>query len=168
VRFTEESHGNVYFDMTKDRAKNLGFDTSIAFHKKTQELLHQWLEITKDFQKGSGTDWVFPYFIQSGEIRGCVEVGNNKHQRTVCGTLSFRAEVKECEYKVVTDQEARIIAKQRERLIAKFTNLNTGYSLKSSILTGLKQKIQVEDLTLKAHEIPYTPFDDEIILNSVG
>ncbi|MCG6265293.1 hypothetical protein K6U64_19895 [Vibrio vulnificus] len=80
----------------------------------------------------------------------------------VCGTLSFRAEIKECEHKVVTDKSARMIAKQRDRLIAKFTDLNTGDPLKSSILNGLKQKIQVEELTLKAHEIPYTPFNDDI------
>lgn len=86
----------------------------------------------------------------------------------VCGTLSFRAEIKECEHKVVSDKGAKVIAKQRDRLIAKFTNLNTGDPLKSSILTGLKQKIQVEELTLKAHEIPYQPFNDDIILNSVS
>ncbi|EME3957820.1 TPA: hypothetical protein ACN371_003604 [Vibrio parahaemolyticus] len=86
----------------------------------------------------------------------------------VCGTLSFRAEIKECEHKVVSDKGAKVIAKQRDRLIAKFTNLNTGDPLKSSILTGLKQKIQVEELTLKAHEIPYKPFNDDIILNSAS
>ncbi|EGR4473681.1 hypothetical protein [Vibrio cholerae] len=86
----------------------------------------------------------------------------------VCGTLAFRAEVKECAHKVVSDKGAKVIAKQRDRLIAKFTNLNTGDPLKSLILTGLKQKIQVEELTLKAHEIPYTPFNDEIIFNSAS
>ncbi|NGZ65838.1 hypothetical protein G6Z92_02395 [Vibrio aestuarianus subsp. cardii] len=86
----------------------------------------------------------------------------------VCGTLPFRAEIKECEHKVVSDKGAKVIAKQRDRLIAKFTNLNTGDPLKSSILTGLKQKIQVEELTLKAHEIPYQPFNDDIILNSAS
>ena len=84
----------------------------------------------------------------------------------VCGTLLFRAEIKECEHKVVTDKGAKRIAKQRERLIVKFTNLNTGDPLKRSILSGLKQKIQVEELTLKAHEISYEPFNDEIILIS--
>ncbi|PMM20118.1 hypothetical protein [Vibrio lentus] len=83
----------------------------------------------------------------------------------VCGTQPFRAEIKECEHKVVTDKGAKIIAKQRDRLIAKFTALNTGDPLKSSILAGLKQKIQVEELTLNRHEIPYTQFKDEIILN---
>lgn len=86
----------------------------------------------------------------------------------VCGTLSFRAEIKECEHKVVSDKGAKVIAKQRDRLIAKFTNLNTGDPLKSSILTGLKQKIQVEELTLKVHEIPYKPFNDDIISNSAS
>jgi hypothetical protein len=81
----------------------------------------------------------------------------------VCGTQLFRAEIKECDHKVVTDKGAKKIAKQRERLIAKFMNLNTGDSLKSSILNGLKQKIQVEELTLRAHEIPYTPFTDDVI-----
>lgn len=81
----------------------------------------------------------------------------------VCGTQLFRAEIKECVHKVVTDKGAKKIARQRERLIAKFTNLNTGDSLKSSILNGLKQKIQVEELTLRAHEIPYTPFTDDVI-----
>ncbi|MCE7730909.1 hypothetical protein [Vibrio campbellii] len=81
----------------------------------------------------------------------------------VCGTQPFRAEIKECEHKVVTDKGAKYIAKQRERLISKFTNLNTGDPIKSSILVALKQKIQVEELTLKKHQIPYTPFDDAIL-----
>lgn len=81
----------------------------------------------------------------------------------VCGTQLFRAEIKECEHKVVTDKGAKKIARQRDRLIAKFINLNTGEPLKSSILNGLKQKIQVEELTLKAHEIPYMPFTDDVI-----
>ncbi|EOG9063293.1 hypothetical protein ACLK5F_004092 [Vibrio fluvialis] len=83
VRFTEESHGKVYFDMTKARANHLGFDTSMGFHKKTQEFFHQWLEISKEFQKVSDTDWVFPYFMQSGEIKGCFEVGEISPQESI-------------------------------------------------------------------------------------
>ncbi|TOF68445.1 hypothetical protein [Vibrio parahaemolyticus] len=83
VRFTEESHGKVYFDMTKARAKHLGFDTSMGFHKRTQEFFHQWLEISKALQKESGTDWVFPYFMQSGEIKGCVEAGQTVPQKRI-------------------------------------------------------------------------------------
>lgn len=83
VRFTDESHGKVYFDMTKARAKHLGFDTSMGFHKKTQEFFHQWLEISKELQKESGTDWVFPYFMQSGKIKGCVEAGQTSPQLAI-------------------------------------------------------------------------------------
>ncbi|MDF4771028.1 hypothetical protein P3561_19085 [Vibrio parahaemolyticus] len=83
VRFTDESDGKVYFDMTKARAKHLGFDTSMGFHKKTQEFFHQWLEISKELQKESGTDWVFPYFMKSGEIKGCVEAGQINPQHKI-------------------------------------------------------------------------------------
>ncbi|HIF5960367.1 TPA: hypothetical protein ACX3FR_003894 [Vibrio parahaemolyticus] len=86
----------------------------------------------------------------------------------VCGSSAFRAEIKSCEHELVTDKGAKKIAKQRDRLIAKFTNLNTGDPLKKSILTGLKQKIQVNELTLKAHEIPYLPFNDDIALSKAS
>ncbi|SON51597.1 hypothetical protein [Vibrio tapetis] len=81
----------------------------------------------------------------------------------VCGTEPFRAEVKECAHKVVTDKGAKKIAKQRERLVAKFQAINTGDKLKSSILAGLKQKIQIEELTLKKHGIAFIPFQGEIM-----
>ncbi|TOK96650.1 hypothetical protein CGI07_19785, partial [Vibrio parahaemolyticus] len=68
---------------TKARAKHLGFDTSMGFHKKTQEFFHQWLEISKELQKESGTDWVFPYFMKSGEIKGCVEAGQINPQHKI-------------------------------------------------------------------------------------
>lgn len=80
IRFTDESHGKVYFDMTKSRAKHLGFDTSLGFHKKTQEFFHHWMAVSKELQKESGTDWVFPYFSLSGEVKGCVEAGQTKPQ----------------------------------------------------------------------------------------
>ncbi|HHY0446049.1 TPA: hypothetical protein ACVU4T_002979 [Vibrio parahaemolyticus] len=83
VRFTEESYGKVYFDMTKARAKYLGFDTSMGFHRKTQEFFHQWLEISKALQKESGTDWVFPYFMASGEIKGWIEAGQTVPQKRI-------------------------------------------------------------------------------------
>lgn len=87
----------------------------------------------------------------------------------VCGTSSFRAEIKECAYKIVTDKGAKKIARQRQRLINKFQALNTGDKLKSSILSGLKSKIQLDELTLKKHNIEYTPFSEDIIaLKSVA
>lgn len=83
VRFTAASGGTVYFDMEKDRANHLKFDTSLGFHKKTEEFFHQWLDISREFQKESGTDWVFPYFMKSGEIKGCVEVGQTTPQKSI-------------------------------------------------------------------------------------
>lgn len=73
IRFSDEANGKVFFDMTKARANHLNFDTSLGFHKKAQEFIQQWLEISKLLQKESGTDWVFPYFKMSGEILGGVE-----------------------------------------------------------------------------------------------
>ncbi|MEH0689696.1 hypothetical protein H4F17_11550, partial [Vibrio cholerae] len=81
----------------------------------------------------------------------------------LCGSLSFRAEKKECEHKVVTDNGAKEIAKQRLRLIKKFRALNNGDKLKSSILAGLKIKIQVEESILQVHNIDYTAFTEDII-----
>lgn len=83
VRFTAESGGKVYFDMTKARANYLKFDTSLGFHKKAQEFLHQWLDISRELQKDSGTDWVFPYFMQSGEIKGRVDAGQTAPQEQI-------------------------------------------------------------------------------------
>ncbi|RYU56047.1 hypothetical protein ERW51_16500 [Aliivibrio finisterrensis] len=80
IRFTNKSNGRVYFDMTKARAKYLDFDTSLGFHKKTQEFFHQWLVISIELQKDSGTDWLFPYFTEANEIKGCVETGNTAPQ----------------------------------------------------------------------------------------
>lgn len=83
IRFTAESGGKVYFDMTKERANYLKFDTSLGFHKKTQEFFHQWLEISMELQQDSGTEWVFPYFMESGEIKGRVEAAQVTPQKVI-------------------------------------------------------------------------------------
>ncbi|EJE8579501.1 hypothetical protein M5219_002385 [Vibrio vulnificus] len=83
VRFTTKSNGKVYFDMTKARAKHLDIDTSLGFHKKTQEFFHQWVDIVIKLQKDSGTDWLFPYFTENMEIKGCVETGNTNPQSRI-------------------------------------------------------------------------------------
>ncbi|HIF5960366.1 TPA: hypothetical protein ACX3FR_003893 [Vibrio parahaemolyticus] len=83
VRFTDDSRGKVYFDMTKNRAKYLRFDTSLGFHKKAKEFIHQWLEISKLLQKESGSDWVFPYFCESGKVKGYTESGHNRPQKRI-------------------------------------------------------------------------------------
>lgn len=77
IRFTAESNGKVYFDMEKARANDLDFDTSLGFHIKAQEFFHQWLEISRELQKDSGTDWLFPYFRESGDIQGWVEASDS-------------------------------------------------------------------------------------------
>lgn len=80
----------------------------------------------------------------------------------VCGSQPFRAEVKECAHQVFTDAGAKVLAKQRLRLIDKFKGMNKGDNLKRAILTGLKQKIQISEITLKKHNINFTPFTKEI------
>ncbi|HHX8309991.1 TPA: hypothetical protein ACVOZF_003388 [Vibrio diabolicus] len=80
----------------------------------------------------------------------------------VCGSQPFRAEVKECVHQVFTDAGAKVLAKQRLRLIDKFKGMNKGDNLKRAILTGLKQKIQISEITLKKHNINFTPFTKEI------
>ncbi|EKG2461723.1 hypothetical protein O2U53_003769 [Vibrio vulnificus] len=83
LRFVSKSGGKVYFDMTKARANYLDIDTSLGFHKKTQDFFHQWLEISMELQKESGTDWVFPYFMQSGEIKSTVDAGQLTPQKKI-------------------------------------------------------------------------------------
>ena len=80
----------------------------------------------------------------------------------ICGQSIFNAETKKCMHTVYTDKSAKLLAKQRTRLIGTFRGLNTGDSLKNSILAGLKQKIQDAEITLKKHEIDFEPFVDRI------
>ncbi|MCB5450229.1 hypothetical protein G4B85_14595 [Vibrio lentus] len=81
IRFSDKPNGKVFFDMTKNRAEYLGFDTSLGFHKKAAEFIHQWLDISKSLQKQSGTDWVFPYLMESGEIKSYTEAGQKPQPR---------------------------------------------------------------------------------------
>lgn len=83
VRFTSRSGGKVYFDMTKARANYLDIDTSLGFHVKAQDFFHQWMEVSQKLQKHSGTDWVFPYFMESGEVKSAGVVGNRGVQHAV-------------------------------------------------------------------------------------
>ncbi|WP_212756445.1 hypothetical protein [Vibrio sp. 3-2(1)] len=69
--------------MEKARANHLDFDTSLGFHRKAQEFFHQWLEISKELQKDSGTDWLFPYFRKSGDIQGMIEAGQSTPQKVI-------------------------------------------------------------------------------------
>ncbi|WHT04834.1 hypothetical protein [Vibrio parahaemolyticus] len=83
LRFEAKYNGKVYFDLEKARADYLKLDTSIGFHKKAQEFFHQWLEISIKLQKDKGTDWLFPYFTESGEVKGFVESGQRAPQTRI-------------------------------------------------------------------------------------
>lgn len=82
----------------------------------------------------------------------------------VCGIHSFKSEIKPCSHQVFTDQGAKKLAKQRDRLIETFNDLNEGDHLKRGILSGLKQKIQISEKTLEKHEINFTPFNEKIFI----
>ncbi|MCC4236239.1 hypothetical protein LL266_06815 [Vibrio anguillarum] len=86
----------------------------------------------------------------------------NPECNRICGQAIFNAEKKRCIHTVYTDKSAKILAKQRKRLIVQFRGLNTGDKLKNSILAGLKQKIQNSEITLKKHKISFEPFQDLI------
>jgi len=81
----------------------------------------------------------------------------------VCGIGQFIAEKSKCIHQVYTDKTAKLLARQRNRLIDQFTGMNLGDSLKNSILAGLKQKILDTEITLKKHNIGFEPFTDEIV-----
>jgi hypothetical protein len=80
----------------------------------------------------------------------------------ICSLSLFIAEKKECPHKVTTDKTAKVSAKERNRLIKQFRGLNTGDSLLSSILIGIKQKIKEIEITLQRHSIKHEVFEDKI------
>lgn len=86
----------------------------------------------------------------------------NSECSRLCGLQEFTADKKPCAFKVVTDNEAKTVLRQNKRLIATFRGLNTGDCLNHSILVGLKQKIQLNELTLKEHKINFEPFTDKV------
>lgn len=80
----------------------------------------------------------------------------------LCGIKEFVAEKSACQYQIVTDRSAKILAKHRERLIQKFNALNNGDVVMNHILSGLKQSILIIEPTLLKHEISYEPFTAKI------
>ncbi|WP_435247850.1 hypothetical protein ACMAZD_15430 [Vibrio sp. nBUS_14] len=80
IRFTAKSNGKVYFDMDKARANYLSFDTTLGFHTKVQEFFHQWLAISTKLQKDSGSDWLFPYFTESGNAISYIDAGRSPQE----------------------------------------------------------------------------------------
>ena len=80
----------------------------------------------------------------------------------ICSLSLFIAEKKECPHKITTDKTAKVSARERGRLIKQFRGLNTGDSLLSSILVGIKQKIKEIEITLQQHNIKHDAFEDKI------
>lgn len=80
----------------------------------------------------------------------------------ICGMGLFIGEKKSCIHKVVTDKEAKNMARQRKRLIDKFQGFNSGDTMRTSILVGLKQKIKEIEVTLVTHGIKHEAFEDKV------
>ncbi|ELA9427325.1 hypothetical protein QTV33_000982 [Vibrio parahaemolyticus] len=83
IRFTNYSSGKVFFDMTKARARYLDIDTSLGFHQKAQDFFYQWLEISREFQKDFGTDWLFPYLMATNEIKSFIDANQAAPQEKI-------------------------------------------------------------------------------------
>lgn len=80
----------------------------------------------------------------------------------VCGIGKFSAEIKPCEYQVITDKEAKRIQRQNMRLINTFRDLNNGDPMMNSILIGAKQKIKRNESLIIKHGIKVSSFDDNV------
>ncbi|CAK1917764.1 Core-binding (CB) domain-containing protein [Vibrio crassostreae] len=83
IRFATRMNGKVYFDMNKARANYLGFDTSLGFKPHVQAFFNQWLEVSQSLQIESGTDWLFPYFSESGTVKSFIEAGQSTPQKHI-------------------------------------------------------------------------------------
>lgn len=81
----------------------------------------------------------------------------------LCSIESFVAETRECEHQVITYKGAKIMAKQRERLVKAFLDMNAmGDQAYSRILVGYKQKILLIEQTLEKHNINFEPFTGKV------
>jgi len=80
----------------------------------------------------------------------------------ICGMGLFISEKKPCVHKVNTDKTAKVLSRQRKRLIRQFQGLNSGDTMMVSILVGIKQKIKEIEVTLVKHEIRHDAFEDKV------
>lgn len=74
-------NGKVYFDMTKDRARYLKFDTSMGFKPHVQTFFQTWLKIVMKVQEKTGTEWLFPWHTMDDKTKSFVEAGQLSPQR---------------------------------------------------------------------------------------
>ena len=80
----------------------------------------------------------------------------------VCGIGQFSAEITPCTHQVITDNEAKTILRQNNRLVKSFKELNNGDPFMKSILIGMKQKIKRNEITIKQHQLKFEEFNDSI------
>ncbi|MFS1983074.1 hypothetical protein BCU00_004120 [Vibrio breoganii] len=161
-------------DEFKEAGIELGVDLYDDAYNKTRHLSgHQGELIQKN--KLQKLEEGFDVYMSRDEIEEHVRNGDfsivqlptggyctNPSCDRVCGSKSFRAEIKECTHQLFTDDGAKKLAKQRLRLIEQFRGFNNGDGLRKSILAGLQQKIKVSEITLRKHHISFTPFIDKI------
>ncbi|EGQ9862995.1 hypothetical protein RGL59_004714 [Vibrio parahaemolyticus] len=74
VKFCSKMDGKVYFDMQKDRANYLDFDTSMGFKPHVQKYFERWMVISCKLQEQSGTDWLFPWHSKNGDVVSFIEI----------------------------------------------------------------------------------------------
>lgn len=162
------------FKLLEEEGVRLGVDIYDDIYNVTKHLSGREGErIAKDkFDKVKAGHEVF---MSRGEIECLVRNGSfavvqlptggyctNGECNRICGTELFIGEKKECPSKVHTDKTAKVLARQRNRLIKKFRGLNSMDSLWASVLVGIKQKIKEIEITLVKHEVKHEVFEDKV------
>ncbi|PKH88368.1 hypothetical protein [Colwellia sp. Bg11-28] len=81
----------------------------------------------------------------------------------LCAIESFVAESKPCDHQVITQKMAKIMAKQRNRLIKAFRDIKRMDDIVyTRILAGYKEKILYIENTLKLHQVEFEQFRDKV------
>jgi hypothetical protein len=158
----------------KKEGINLGVDIYNDIYNKSEHLSGGGGEIIASEKLERAKAGHDAYMTRS-EIEGLVKNGiigvvqlptggycTNRNCERLCDFGMFTVGNNSCGHKVITDKEARKKAQQRLRAIETFKGLNTGDSLRISMLVGIKRKIKDIEVTLSHHKIEYVPFNDEI------
>lgn len=87
----------------------------------------------------------------------------NSNCERLCAIESFVAERKPCDYQVITQKMAKVMAKQRMRLIKAFRDIKRMDDIAyTRILAGYKEKILYIENTLKLHQVEFELFRDKV------
>ncbi len=152
----------------------LGVEIYDDIYNKSQHLSGKGGErIAKDkFEKLKSGHKIFmtlaeiEYCVRNGSI-AVVQLPNgayctNGDCERLCGMGLLSGAKSKCVHTVNTDKSAKEMARQRKRLIDKFTGLNKGDVNWNSILVRLKQNIKELEVVLREHEIKFESFDDRV------